>query len=364
MLNMPRKTGLTTPTEKSPNASSENGQRPVQTSLHKTRSAGKSKEYGGPAYAGWYPPLIMSSDLSCDFPLKGYRSASQRGPSGKPVLTFNPLDAIQSTGPIEVPCGNCMGCKLEQARQWKMRMVHESKLYNENCFLTLTYDDLHVPSSYSLDLRDFQLFMKRLRKHLGEHKIRFYACGEYGSLNGRPHYHAIIFNWDPPDKKLYKTINNNPQYTSRILDDVWQQGLASSGSVTPSSCGYVARYVTKKIKSEDTVGHDRYYRLSPVTGQFYSVKPEFSVMSRRPGIGAAYADRFKSDYYPSGFIVVEGRPEAVPRFYKSKLSEEEQHKLKLVALKRARGRAERTMERRVVRATVRDARIKNLKREL
>lgn len=300
--------------------------------------------------------------MGCDFPLKGYHSASERGPSGKPLITFNPLKSLNSTSPLEIPCGNCMGCKLERARQWSVRMMHEKKFHAETSFLTLTYSDQACPQNYGLDLRHLQLFMKRLRKSVPQ-KLRFYACGEYGDLNGRPHYHAIIFGYDPPGKVFHSVSERgDKQYTSPHLSSLWPAGLATTGLVTTESCRYVAQYCMKKIKTNDDYGQDRYYRLSPIDGVYHKVRPEFAVMSRRPGIGQGYVEKYKSDFYPSGFIVVDGVKQAPPKFYVSKLSEEEQRHLKLN--RKQPPKREKTMERRRARAAVRDARITKLQRKL
>jgi len=300
--------------------------------------------------------------MGCDFPLKAYRT-EEILPSGKRALTFNPMKAVNSTSPMEIPCNNCMGCKLERSRQWAVRMLHESKSWEQNCFLTLTYDNQHVPTNYGLDLRHWQLFMKRLRKSLPQ-PIRFYACGEYGDLHGRPHYHAIIFNHQFSDLQPYKNINNKPHFTSQSLTNLWQLGMATTADFSYQSAAYVARYVTKKINNSDVYGANRYYRLSPIDGQYHQVKPEFAVMSRRPGIGHHYVEDFKSDFYPSGFLVVNGVKQAPPRYYVSKLPEEEQTQLKRAARRKSLiYKPHTTTERRWARALVRDARIKNLKRD-
>lgn len=241
--------------------------------------------------------------------------------------------------------------------------MHESKLYDQNCFLTLTYSDETVPTNYSLNLRHVQLFIKRLRKSLPQ-RIRFYLCGEYGDQLGRPHYHAIIFNHDFPDKTLFKRINGKAHYTSDLLTNLWKQGHATTADVTYESAAYCARYVTKKIKTSDEFGLNRYFRLSPIDGQMHLVKPEFSVMSRRPGIGYKYVEQYKSDFYPSGFVVVNGVKQAPPRYYVQQLTEAEQTKLKRAARRKALVfKPHTTTERRLARAAVRDARIKNLKRD-
>lgn len=304
--------------------------------------------------------------MGCDFPLKAYRT-EERSPSGKRLITFNPLKAINSTQPMELPCGNCIGCKLERSRQWAVRMMHEAKLYDLNCFLTLTYGDDTVPQDHSLNLRHLQLFIKRLRKSLA-HRIRFYACGEYGETTSRPHYHAIIFNHDFPDKKPHsKNAQGDPLYTSEQLTNLWQLGHALTGNVTYETAAYCARYVTKKIKTNDDYGKSRYFRLSPIDGQYYSVKPEFSVMSRRPGLGQAYVHQFKSDFFPSGYIVVNGVKQSPPRYYVKQLTEAEQKIIQRSNWQRqlpSKRNAEKTMERRLARAAVRDARISQLKRNL
>lgn len=325
--------------------------------------------------------------MGCDFPIKAYRSATQKGPSGKPLLTFKPTDAMNSTSPLEVPCNNCLGCKLEHSRQWSIRMIHEARFHPANSFLTLTYDNENCPASYGLQLRDLQLFMKRLRKHLtvrfpyvrrehsahirryGVHltpKIRFYACGEYGDLNGRPHYHAIVFGYDAPDKVFLDTSGSGERiYRSETLQGLWKLGNTSTQDVTRKGCAYVARYVTKKIKSGDEFGADRYWRVSPIDGELHHVAPEFSVMSRRTGIGKKFADDFKSDFYPSGFLVVDGVRQSPPKFYVSQLTEEEQQRLKRQARKLSlKNKPHQTTERRLARAAVRDARVKRLQRML
>lgn len=324
--------------------------------------------------------------MGCDFPLSAYRSAKARGPTGKALLTFKPNEAI-SNQVIEIPCNNCMGCKLEKARQWSIRMMHEARFHPANAFITLTYDNQNVPQSYGLELRDLQLFMKKYRKaltpweklprkahcaHIRRYwlhktiKIRFFACGEYGDLNGRPHYHAIIFGHDFPDKKFLETSASGEKiYRSEALQRLWGLGNTSTQDVTHKSCSYVARYVTKKINSGDQFGAERYFRLSPIDGTHHSVRPEFAVMSRRTGLGARFANEFKSDFYPSGYLVVDGVRQAPPKFYVDQLSEEEQKRLKRQASRHAsKHQQHKTMERRLARAAVRDARIQRLQRKL
>lgn len=302
--------------------------------------------------------------MGCDYPIKAYR------PPGGGKLVFNGAKGIQNTYALQVPCGNCMGCKLEKARQWMVRMVCESSLYDENCFVTLTYDDQHVPADYGLDARHVQLFFKRLRWTIAENqddrRIRHYTACEYGGKTGRPHYHPIIFNWWPPDATFhFQNKFGDHVYKSSILTATWGMGDVTVGRVTPRSCGYVARYVTKKIKGNDDYAHDHYHRLSPIDGQFYNVTPEFALMSSKPGIGYNWAKKFKHDYYPKGFITIDGKKQGAPQFFMDMLSDEEKREVFHFRRRQfVQPRSERFMERKIAREGVRNAKITPLKREL
>jgi len=304
--------------------------------------------------------------VPCDYPLKGYRS-TQKGESGKPLITFNPLKAMNSTNPLTIPCGRCTGCRLERSRQWGLRCTHEAQLYDENSFITLTYSDEHLPKDYSVHVREWQLFMKRLRKSLDNKKIRSFASGEYTEETLRPHYHAILFNHDFSDKIFFKkTPQKNILYTSPTLSQLWPFGFSTIGAVTFESAAYVARYVMKKYTNNDpdkVVQH--YTRIHPLTREAVIVQPEFVTQSRRPGLGAPWLERFKSDVYPSDYVVHDGAKMNPPRFYDKILTEEELTELK--RRRKAKGVPNKwngTTERLKVRATVRDARIKSLQRTL
>lgn len=180
--------------------------------------------------------------------------------------------------------------------------MHESSLYEANCFLTLTYRDEQLPPDNSLLISDHQLFMKRLRKSL-HHKIRFYNCGEYGDETNRPHYHTILFNHEFPDLKFLKyTKTEQPLFTSQILDDLWSHGDCYVGSVTFESAAYCGRYCMKKL-----TGHRK--------SEYGSREPEFSNQSRRPGIGKPWLDKWQTDVYPNDFCVFNGKKVKPPKFY-------------------------------------------------
>ena len=248
--------------------------------------------------------------MPCYSPLRGWRS-SERSPTGKRRIVFNPRDALRDL-PVSVPCGQCVGCRLERSRQWAVRCVHEASLHERNCFITLTYDDAHLPADGSLNLDHFQKFMKRLRKRFGD-GIRFFHCGEYGENFGRPHYHACLFNFDLPDREFWSCREDVNLYTSKILSSLWPFGFVTVGDVTFESAAYVARYVMKKVTGDNASDHYRF--TNEITGQVYDRKPEYVTMSRRPGIGRGWVDKYLDDVYPFDFIVINGVKCKPPRFY-------------------------------------------------
>lgn len=251
-------------------------------------------------------------------------------------------------------------------------------MHKENCFITLTFDNEHLPEDYSVHVRTWQLFMKKLRKKFGS-KIRFYACGEYGDLNKRPHYHALIFNHDFHDKKYYQTTpQENILYTSQTLTDLWSYGFATTGNIDYQSAGYCTRYNMKKINGG--IAADHYWREHPLTKQMVSVQPEFATQSRRPGLGQKFFEQHKAEIFPADYIVIEGRKLPVPRYYLNQLTEEERTKIlkrrnpvgvevdaasgRVLLVDKTESRANKTSERLRSREAVQKARISSLKRNI
>lgn len=229
----------------------------------------------------------------------------------------------------EIPCGKCIGCRLDYSRQWANRCMLELQYCRSAYFVTLTYDDFHVPHASYTDLdtgelldcltlrkRDFQLFMKRLRKEFGD-GIRFFACGEYGSSTFRPHYHAILFNLHLDDLEVYKRVEQGfTYYNSPRFSACWSEcskgyrrpiGFAVLANVTWETCAYVARYVTKKLKGAEA----DFYSL-------HNIEPEFCLMSRKPGIARQYFEDHP-DVMEYEYINVStaegGRKFRPPRYY-------------------------------------------------
>lgn len=303
--------------------------------------------------------------MTCFHPLTGYRALTPNPDTGKCGIVFNPSKSlIGVSSPIKLPCGQCSGCRAERAHQWAVRCGHESRSFDSSCFITLSYNDESVPSDFSVKMRHWQLFMMRLRKRFGS-GIRFFGCGEYGDQSLRPHYHALLFNFDFADKRYRTERNGNRVFTSEALSELWPDGFHEIGSVTNASAGYVARYCLKKINGKRA--DDHYYRPSPVDGQMHRVEPEFATMSRRPGLGTNWFDNFAAETFPSDFLIVDGRKVRPPAYYLRRLDESGQEKIKR-ARKRAAVKPEArwnsTPERLAVREEVHAARIKRLVRTL
>lgn len=221
-----------------------------------------------------------------------------------------------------LPCGGCIGCRMARAQDWSTRLYHEAQLHERSSFITLTYSDEWLPADYSVSVRELQLFMKRVRKARGK-GIRFLACGEYGDTNLRPHYHLLMFgeDWAHDRKHWSNSPSGHPLYRSESLEKLWTKGFSDFGSVTPESANYVARYVLKKVNGKKA--DDHYTRVHPLTGEVHRVKPEFLTMSL--GIGGEWFSRFKSDAFPSDFVVVDGQKRPIPRYYKKKLQASAEH---------------------------------------
>lgn len=262
---------------------------------------------------------IDFESMPCYSPLVAKRVFDERTQSYKIVFD----KTSQAKGQVVyLPCGQCIGCRIARSREWAARLVHENTLWPASCFITLTYSPENLPENGTLVKKHFQDFMKRLRKRFkgvecvtiideetGELKdtypIRFFHCGEYGSQLQRPHYHAILFNFDFPDKEPWKrTRSGELIYRSKALEELWTYGFSSVGSVSFESCAYVARYVTKKITGK---GAEKYYQ---------GREPEYVTMSRNPGIARDWFEKYHSDVFPQDFVVLKnGKKISTPRYY-------------------------------------------------
>jgi len=240
--------------------------------------------------------------------------------------------------------------------------MHEASMHEANCFVTLTYGRDQLPVDGSLEHRDFQLFMKRLRFQL-KTPIRFYMCGEYGPLNSRPHYHANLFGVDFRSDWVAsgKSASGAVFYDSPTLSKLWGLGRVSVQPLTPETAGYCARYIMKKALGE---GSSTAY----VTVDGVVRRPEYAAMSLRPGIGFSWLQKYVSDVYPHDFVIADGSRFTPPKRYDAWVrrnagvwfDEVEYERVKKALLVREH----QTAERRAVREQVHTARVSTLKRDL
>lgn len=262
--------------------------------------------------------------MACFKPLSAYQTEQgqvvfQSTSSGWNGSKYKPTDSAKA---IQIPCGRCIGCRADKSKEWATRIVHEASLHSDNCFITLTYDPENLPPDGGLIVGHFQKFMKRLRKHIHPQKVRFYHCGEYGDRNNRPHYHALLFGFNFDDwVYLFDSNSGVPIYTSPTLEKIWGKGFVTIGEVTFESAAYCARYVIKKINGvmadeiDTTTNLKHYERVNSFTGEIVPVKPEYSTMSRRPGIGHNWISNYTGDVFPKDFTTIRGSRLKPPKYY-------------------------------------------------
>lgn len=195
---------------------------------------------------------------------------------------------------VTVACGKCLECLSKYSTEWSFRIYLEAQLHKEVSFITLTYDNEHLPENGSLVRRDIQLFIKRLRKYVQPAKFRIFYCGEYGSKGGRPHFHLITFGYTPSDKVFFFNSDGHPVYKSAEVSEIWKNGFVSVEDVTLDSAKYASKYMQKLQKIP--AGH-----IKPFTG-----------MSNRPGIGYYALDLTWLD---SDSIWINGKRINIPRYY-------------------------------------------------
>jgi len=295
--------------------------------------------------------------MPCYYPISGY-------PRLGGGITWNPREARLLQNSMTVPCGQCMGCRIDKKRQWATRIVHEASLNKENSFITLTYNDINLPghekdNKYqiehnkplnpkdSLVKEHFQKFIKALRDYNAPKTIRYFHCGEYGEKSFRPHYHAILFNHDFPDK-VKLDYDFGDLYISEQLSKHWKhKGFVTVGPVTLESAAYVAGYVQKKVNGRQQEEHYRRYKdLDRETGELiepYQLLPEYATMSRRPGIGADWHSQFKEDTLKD-FITIQGKKQKIPKYYDYLLGKEDPDLLEPIKQKRKEVALERAYE--------------------
>lgn len=247
--------------------------------------------------------------MPCYFPLQAFFTLGENGKkqikfSNANARLFHAGEKLPGENNLSIPCGRCMGCRLERSRQWAVRCCHEAKLYKDNCFVTLTYAPEFLPEGGTLVKKHVQDFIKRLRRRYCDRKIRVFYCGEYGENLFRPHYHLILFNCAFVDKVREFKSGGFWHFSSKELSLLWPYGRTSLTGFSFETAAYVARYCTKKINGVDAEEH------------YAGRLPEFSGMSLKPGIGAVWLEKYgASDVFPHDNVVSRGVPGKVPRYY-------------------------------------------------
>lgn len=286
---------------------------------------------------------------------------------GTGALRFD-WKGCQNHPTVEVACGRCQGCRRDHAVSWALRMCGEMRMHSQNCFITLTYNDEHLPKNKSLSVRDWQLFHKRARSKIKK-PFKFYHAGEYGEEDWRPHDHAMIFGYDFPEKEFYKwSPTGHAIYRSPLLEELWSVDSSSLGfSSIQDACfetaAYVARYVLKKRTNPAGA-------LGPGPADFHykGRKPEYSTMSN--GIGRSYYDRYKEELFRHGHLKTPGgHTYPIPRYYRNLMKEDDPARAEGIFLRAESEvtdyeRIEKLPRRRRARETCARERARRSKREL
>jgi len=194
-----------------------------------------------------------------------------------------------------------MGCRVRRTSEWTTRIMHELQ-GKDGCFITLTYEDKHLPEGSTLVKSDLQKFLKRLRKYLEPLKIKYYGCGEYGDATKRPHYHIIIIGWKPDSEQNYRP--NRKTVASKEIEKLWSFGNNVIGSADREAIQYTVGYIRKKL-----LGNSAY--------EYGGLTPPFALQSQK--LGLEYCMSHKESILSDKGITRNGKPVGVPRYYRKKL---------------------------------------------
>jgi len=211
-----------------------------------------------------------------------------------------------------------------------LRLEHEAHFHQDSWFVTLTYDEENVPPGDGLVADHMSGFIKSYRDQNKKQKIRFFGVGEYGGSLGRPHYHMILFGpelqdrekiYTKPSKQFYSSefiqMFGNPTgyqyYKSETLEKAWKQGIVEATSVSEATMQYVAKFHIEKVTGEKAEEH---YTSITADGQLITVEPETARMSRNPGLGREWIEKYWEDVYPKGYLTTKGGiKHAPPKYY-------------------------------------------------
>lgn len=284
---------------------------------------------------------------------RNLRTAYRRAGGGR--LVFNREDPA-AVSPVLLPCGECDWCLLRKAREMALRCTHEAGLHGaRNMFVTLTYSDANLPRGGTLVPEDAAAFLRRFRRAIEPHQVRYYLVGEYGERLGRPHYHALLFGHWCTDAYRWRKREENQYWRSPLLEDTWGLGAVEFSNVTSHSAAYCTRYAMKKIRGPGAEAH--YRRVDFETGEVLQLHPEFARASTRPAIGRRFVERYGEDVFSGDFALDSARRKApVPSYYYRVLAESDPERVQRArdahAMQAFRVRADNTPERLVVKEEV------------
>lgn len=279
--------------------------------------------------------------MACYHPITCWRSLRGPGASGKVPIVFQ-AEFGDPFSEMQVPCGQCVGCRMDKSQAWALRMVHERAEHDLAIFVTFTYNRENLPFPPSLDKRHLQLFWKRLRKNIWANdpnrddpelsiKIKYFSVGEYGGQTNRPHYHAIIYGIDFPDKRRHKKSKSGSTiFVSDKLNELWGRGHCYIGNVNAQSAGYCARYSLKKVNGE--MAKEHYEFIDPNTGEISYLQKEYLAASQ--GLGLGYYEKYADTMYVRDNCILNGRQAPIPKYYDSKLGIDNPEKLEAIKLRR------------------------------
>lgn len=247
--------------------------------------------------------------MPCAAPLR-----ARKTPNGR-LAFFTTKDWQYHVEPytgLQVPCGTCILCREEQARQAAIRIAHEAATCQTNAFVTLTYADTTLPLYGSLNYADLTKFLKRARKTFG--KLRYYAVGEYGDQSLRPHYHLCIFGHDFTENRIITRTNPHLLWTQEALTRCWGLGRVEVGALTFETARYTASYVTKKLRSKQ-----RYVRIDETTGELITVEQPRAFMS--DNLGKEWWIQHGHQLEHNDYVIINGKKQKPPRAYDRWLGE-------------------------------------------